>query len=258
MNRKKKLEPIIQNSLQYDVPSSKLIYKEPEHETWSIMAKKLMERKEQYFCQEYLECLKKINLNPTKVESLDQLNKKLHKLSGWKVQPVDGLIPLEKYMKLITCKIFPVAYHVRTPKEIEFAELPDYFHDVFGHLPLLCNKKFSDFLINYGEIALKYVDLPEGLKFLGNLLWYTSETGLIRQKQSIKAYGGAIITSESECLNMISHESKRSNFVTSKIMSTPYSHLKLQEHYFIIDSFDELSTIIENIENDIRQQFSIS
>jgi phenylalanine-4-hydroxylase len=53
---------------------------------------------------------------------------------------------------------------------------PDVFHDLFGHVPLLFDSMFSDYMQAYGAGGLKASRL-QACEYLARLYWYTVEFG---------------------------------------------------------------------------------
>ena len=51
---------------------------------------------------------------------------------------------------------------------------PDVFHDLFGHVPLLFNPTFADYMQAYGRGGLKASRLG-ACELLARLYWYTVE-----------------------------------------------------------------------------------
>ena len=77
------------------------------------------------------------------------------------------------------------------------------FHDLFGHVPLLFNPVFADYVQRYGAGGLKAHDLGAG-ELLSRLYWYTIEFGLIQQADGLRAYGAGILSSSAWTLISVS------------------------------------------------------
>jgi phenylalanine-4-hydroxylase len=179
---------------------------------------------------------------------IEELSRRLESISGWTLVPVTGLIPTKAFFYLLINKKYPITVSIRKPWEIDFSEQPDIFHDVCGHLPMLTNYKFIKFLTAYSIIALKYIYNDRAVDFLGRLYWYTYEMGLINEEGTCKPYGAAIITSAGEIANVRRADIPKYPFELSHIFSTPYNPYKLQNEYFVINSFDDLFNCIESLE----------
>ena len=48
---------------------------------------------------------------------------------------------------------------IRRPEQLDYLQEPDVFHDVFGHVPLLSDPVFADYMQAYGEGGLKALRL---------------------------------------------------------------------------------------------------
>ena len=66
-----------------------------------------------------------------------------------------GLIPDEAFFALLSQRRFPVPGWIRKPEEFDYVVEPDVFHDLFGHVPLLFNRMFADYMQAYGAGGLK-------------------------------------------------------------------------------------------------------
>ena len=100
------------------------------------------------------------------------------KATGWQIVCVPGLIPEEAFFALLAARKFPVTDWIRKPEEFDYVVEPDVFHDLFGHVPLLFNPVFADYMQAYGAGGLKASRL-DACELLARLYWYTVEFGLI-------------------------------------------------------------------------------
>ncbi|SKA44805.1 phenylalanine-4-hydroxylase, monomeric form [Chitinophaga eiseniae] len=224
------------------------LYQEADHHTWSQLFQKQNQLGNEHLASAYLEGYEKLRLDDRRIVRIEDISRRLEAISGWTLVPVSGLIPTRDFFYMLINKKYPVTVYIRQPHELDFSEQPDIFHDVYGHLPLLTNEKFTRFLTSYSIIALKYVNNDRAVDFLGRLYWFTYEMGLIMENGESKAYGGAIITSSEERANIASGAAPVYPFSLDQVMNTPYNPYKLQQQYFVINSFDELFNVIEGLE----------
>ncbi len=134
---------------------------------------------------------------PDRIPRFEQLNERLLKATGWEVVAVPGLIPEEAFFTLLANRRFPVTDWIRKPEEFDYVVEPDVFHDLFGHVPLLFNPMFADYMQAYGAGGLKASRL-DACERLARLYWYTVEFGLINTKEGLRAYGAGILSSTGE------------------------------------------------------------
>src|SRR4029078_5705080 len=103
----------------------------------------------------------------------------------------------EALLSLLANRRFPITGWLRKPEEVDYIVEPDVFHDLFGHVPLLFNPMFADYMQAWGAGGLKASRLYAS-ELLARLYWYTVEFGLILTPQGVRAYGAAILSSAGE------------------------------------------------------------
>ncbi|MBC7912715.1 MAG: phenylalanine 4-monooxygenase, partial [Pyrinomonadaceae bacterium] len=232
------------------------VYTKEDHKTWAILTKRGRKLHTGKISKEYLNGFEQLRLDQERIIKIDEISERLKSITGWSLIPVSGLIPTRDFFFMLLNKKYPITVSIRKPCEIDFSEQPDIFHDVFGHLPLLTNEKFLKFLTAYSIIAFKYVNNEKAIDFLGRLYWYTYEMGIINEDGENKPYGGAIITSAGEIDNIYNNNIPKHPFDLNHIFHTPYNPYKLQNEYFIINSFDDLFNSLENIESTLIESLS--
>jgi phenylalanine-4-hydroxylase len=149
-------------------------------------------------------------------------------------------VPDDVFFRHLSERRFPATNWIRRRDQMDYLQEPDVFHDIFGHVPLLVNPVFGDYLAAYGRGGLKALRLG-ALHYLARLYWYTVEFGLIRTASGLRIYGSGIVSSRGEsryCLE--SDQPKRIGFDLRRIMRTRYRIDDFQETYFVINGFDQL------------------
>ena len=123
---------------------------------------------------------------------------------------------------------------------MDYLQEPDCFHDVFGHVPLLINPIFADYMQAYGEGGMKAQSL-QVLPMLARLYWYTVEFGLIQTEHGLRIYGAGIVSSKAESVYSLASElPNRIGFDLQRILRTEYKIDDMQKTYFVINSFAQL------------------
>ncbi|WP_341893031.1 phenylalanine 4-monooxygenase [Variovorax sp. YR752] len=190
-------------------------------------------------CEEFIAAVKHLGA-PDRIPRFDALSETLHRATGWEVVAVPGLIPEEAFFALLAARRFPVTGWIRTPEEFDYVVEPDVFHDLFGHVPLLFNPMFADYMQAYGAGGLKASRL-EACEYLARLYWYTVEFGLITTPAGLRAYGAGILSSAGELRHSVTSPTpRRLPFDLERIMRTRYRIDDYQASYFVIDSFAQL------------------
>ncbi len=175
-----------------------------------------------------------------RIPRFEEVNERLYKATGWELVGVPGLIPEVPFFTLLANRKFPVTDWIRKPEEFEYIVEPDIFHDLFGHVPLLFNPVFADYVQRYGQGGLKAQGLGS-CEMLSRLYWYTIEFGLIREAGELRAYGAGILSSSGELAYSVqSPEPQRIALQLERTMRTRYKIDTYQQTYFVIDSFEQL------------------
>jgi phenylalanine-4-hydroxylase len=137
-------------------------------------------------------------------------------------------------------------------EQLDYLEEPDMFHDVFAHVPLLCNQDYVNFFKGISDIALKHIDNPQVVELLGRIYWFTIEFGLIREDGQLKIYGAGIISSKGETEFCLGNKAIRRDFDVTTIFNTRFRTDRIQEEYFVIESFEQLYNSLPEIEKFIQ------
>jgi phenylalanine-4-hydroxylase len=212
-------------------------YSEEDQETWRLLASRQSALAQKYACAEFLRGLETLGIDDT-IPDFDTVNARLERMTGWRIVGVPGLIPDAVFYDHLAHRRFPVTVWIRKRSELDYLVEPDLFHDFFGHVPLLTDPVFADYMQEYGK---RGVEAGPNVHLLARLYWYTVEFGLIRTKDGLKAYGAGILSSAAETRHALTDERvQRLPFEAMKVMRTPYEIDKLQHTYFVLDDFRQL------------------
>jgi phenylalanine-4-hydroxylase len=174
------------------------------------------------------------------------LNARLIAATGWQVVAVPGLVPDAVFFDHLANRRFPAGNFIRTPDQIDYLQEPDVFHDVFGHVPMLADPVFADYMVAYGKGGLRSLSFG-ALHKLARLYWYTVEFGLIREGGALRIYGAGIVSSYGESVFALDDMSpNRIGFDLERVMRTDYRIDDYQQNYFVINSLDQLLDVTVN------------
>lgn len=174
------------------------------------------------------------------IPDLDRLSARLRAATGWEIAPVPGLIPDDVFFAHLAERRFPSSFWIRRPEEIDYLVEPDVFHDVFGHVPLLFDPVFADYLQHYGLGGPKAI-AHDAVPILARLYWYMVEFGLIMTEDGLKAYGAGMLSSFGETqFSVDSPSPNRIAFQLERVMRTQYKIDTFQQTYFVLPSFAKL------------------
>jgi phenylalanine-4-hydroxylase len=214
-------------------------YTAAEHQLWGRLLDRQIALIGRYGAPQVVSGLEALRLD-RRVPRFDEASKVLEKATGWRIVAVPGLIPEQHFFAHLAHRQFPVTVWLRAPAEIDYLSEPDIFHDFFGHVPLLCDPVFADFMQAYGVAGAKAA-AEGGLKMLARLYWYCVEFGLIRTGTGLRAYGAGILSSAGETVFSIEDpRPHRIGFNLERVMRTDYLIDTYQKTYFVVDTFDQL------------------
>ena len=223
----------------YTVEQDWRAYTDADHEVWRALYRRQSALVQRYGCRDYVEGVERLQVADT-VPDFARANEQLAAATGWRIVAVPGLVPDNVFFDHLAARRFPVTSWIRRPDELDYLPEPDLFHDFFGHVPMLLNPVFADYMEAYGKGGQKAFRLG-GLKMLARLYWYTVEFGLIETQAGITAYGAGMLSSAGELPYSVEDaRPNRIRFALERIMTTDYMIDDFQKSYFVIRSFDEL------------------
>ena len=215
-------------------------YTPAEHDRWDRLYAKQADILPGRACAEFLEAVDKLELSRAGIPNMEKLSDRLERLTGWRVVPVTDLVPDDIFFDHLANRRFPAGAFIRPEEEFDYLEEPDIFHDIYGHVPLLANPVFADFMEAYGKGGNRALELGQ-LKNLARLYWYTVEFGLINTTDGLRIYGAGILSSPQESRFSLEDDSpNRVGFDLARIMRTRHIIDDFQQTYFVIDSFEQL------------------
>jgi phenylalanine-4-hydroxylase len=216
-------------------------YSAEEDAIWNDLFARQMEVLPGRAASAFMAGLQKLNLNRGGVPEFGRLSEDLGALTGWSVVPVPMLIPDHVFFWHLANRRFPAGNFIRTRETFDYIQEPDVFHDVFGHVPMLTDPTFADYMQEYGKAGWKAMRYNR-LKALGALYWYTVEFGLIEEAPGdVRAYGAGILSGPTEAVFAVEAQSpNRIMLNVDRVMRTDYVIDDLQPTYFVIESFEDL------------------
>src|SRR5246127_4064412 len=215
-------------------------YSEEDHAIWRLLFERQQRLLKGRACREYLDGLGELGVEANGIPDFRRLNDVLDAATGWRIVAVPGLVPDDVFFALLARRRFPATCFIRRLDQLDYLEEPDVFHDICGHVPLLMNPVFADYMQAYGEGGLKALRLGH-LRELARLYWYTVEFGLIGTPEGLRIYGSGILSSAGESVYSLDDpRPRRLRFDLRRIMRTRYRIDHYQQLYFVIADFQGL------------------
>ena len=215
-------------------------YTADEDGIWDALYARQMQVLPGRACSAFLAGLERLELGRGGVPAFDRLSADLSALTGWSVVPVPMLIPDHVFFWHLANRRFPAGNFIRTRDTFDYIQEPDVFHDVFGHVPMLTDPTYANYMQEYGRAGWKAMR-HNRLKALGALYWYTVEFGLIIEEGAPRVYGAGILSGPREAVFALEGRSpNRIMLNVDRVMRTDYVIDDLQPSYFVIESFADL------------------
>jgi phenylalanine-4-hydroxylase len=215
-------------------------YTPEEHRVWVTLYERQAALLPGRACEPYLNGLKALDLHGQGIPDFAEMNQRLSALTGWRVVAVPGLVPDEVFFDHLANRRFPAGRFIRRADQLDYLQEPDVFHDVFGHVPMLTDPTFADYMQAYGEGGRRAMRLGR-LHNLARLYWYTVEFGLLETPQGLRIYGAGIVSSRGESVFSLEDPSpNRLGFDLVRVMRTPYRIDDFQQVYFVLPSLQRL------------------
>ncbi|WP_033073989.1 phenylalanine 4-monooxygenase [Sphingopyxis sp. MWB1] len=224
----------------WTIPQNWEAFTADEHAMWDRLFARQAEMLPGRASEAFLRGIDVLRLEKPGIPDYRDLNARLKEASGWEVVAVPGLVPDDVFFDHLANRRFPAGNFIRTPEQLDYLQEPDVFHDVFGHVPMLADPVFADYMVAYGKGGLRALKF-DALKQLARLYWYTVEFGLIREHGALRIYGAGIVSSYAESVFALESDSpNRIGFDLARVMRTDYRIDDFQQNYFVIDSLDQL------------------
>lgn len=224
----------------WTIPQNWDAFTAEEHAVWDTLYERQIKLLPGRASKAFLRGLDLLKLSESGIPNFEELSERLMKATGWQVVAVPGLVPDDVFFDHMANRRFVAGNFIRRADQLDYLQEPDVFHDVFGHVPLLADPVFADYMEAYGRGGLRALE-HGALKQLSRLYWYTVEFGLIEEDDGLRIYGAGIVSSYGESRYALDSDSpNRIGFDLKRVMRTEYRIDDFQQNYFVIPSFDEL------------------
>lgn len=223
-------------------------YTEEDHEVWGILFRRQTQNLQDKACREYLDALQEMSevMHEGKVPDFGEVDEVLMAKTGWSIEVVPGLIPVEDFFALLAQQKFCSSTWLRKKSQLDYLQEPDMFHDTFGHIPLLMNEVYAGFVHRFGLLGLKFMHDPKKLVQLQRLYWFTIEFGLFSPGNTI--YGAGIISSYGETNHIWNDGVEVKPYSIKRVMDQHFINSEIQPFYFGVGDFSQLYHSLDEAE----------
>jgi phenylalanine-4-hydroxylase len=239
------------------------LYSEENHDAWRRLYNRMVPRWRQYANPRFLQGIDNLCLDPDRVPKLEDVNRFLSPLTGFKAKPVSGYIPSFLFFDCLRNREFPTTITIRDGRTLDYLPEPDIFHDIAGHVPMHTDRSFADTLVRFGDCAHTAAELTATIsdqaerirratsiiKAMARFFWFTVEFGLMRSSDGLKAYGSGLLSSFGELAYSVdSPDAQRYPVQLEWVINQYFEIDHFQPLYFIVDSFDHLYDLVGQLE----------
>jgi phenylalanine-4-hydroxylase len=244
------------------------LYSEANHHAWSKLFARMEDRWRRYANPRFLQGIDSLCLEPTRVPRLEDVNRFLSPLTGFKAKAVSGYIPSFLFFDSLRNREFPTTITIRDGATLDYLPEPDIFHDIAGHVPMHTDRAFADTLVRFGDCAHTAAEIVAGLrdekekirrvtsifKAMARFFWFTIEFGLMRGNGDLRVYGSGLLSSYGEISHSIDSPDVQRYPIQLEWVINQYFEI---DHYqpllFVVDSFDHLFELVGDLERWMRQ-----
>jgi phenylalanine-4-hydroxylase len=243
------------------------LYSDANHDAWRRLYSRMLPRWRQYANPHFLRGIDNLCLDPERVPRLDDVNRFLSPLTGFKAKAVSGYVPAFLFFDCLRNRAFPTTITIRDSRRLDYLPEPDIFHDIAGHVPMHTDKAFAETLVRFGDCAHTAAELVAAVKdeeqrvkrltsiFKGmaRFFWFTVEFGLMRSEDGLKGYGSGLLSSYGELAHAIDSPGvQRYPIQMEWVVNQHFEIDKYQPLLFVVDSFDHLFDLVGQLDRWMR------
>jgi phenylalanine-4-hydroxylase len=223
-------------------------YSAEDHEVWNLLFERQVRNLQEKAWSNYLECIPAVGIKSDSVPDFTLVENELENSTAWKIEVVKGIIPVDEFFGLLSNKRFCSSTWLRARHQLDYLEEPDMFHDTFGHIPLLADDKYAEFVKRFAELGLKFIGKEKAVLLLERLYWFTIEFGLMKENNELKIYGAGILSSFGESNHVFSDKVELKKFTVKDVLLQPFRNNEVQNLYFVVEEINELWNCLPEVE----------
>lgn len=214
-------------------------FTQEQNDIWAELVKRQLPEVREHACEMYLEGLEALSLPPERIPSLKELNRRITPQTGWKtVRTKVRYSDAVPWYRAFARKEFLVTDYMRGSDELDFTPEPDMFHDIFGHLPFMALRSYTDLQEMFAPAFVRADhEQRENIK---RLAWFSTEFGVVRENGVLKAFGAGLLSSHAEMRNVMEGRVPVEAFTTENVLARDKAIWSFNEVLFAFDSLEDL------------------
>lgn len=172
-------------------------YTDEEHAIWATVSRELRAKHETYAIRAFLEGKDALALPEDHVPQLQEVSDRLSSLTGFRLHPAAGLVPLDVFYGSLADRVFHSTQYLRHGSTPLYTPEPDILHEIVGHGNLLASPEVAEVKRLAGEAARR-CETEAGLQFVADVFWFTIEFGVMHEHGELRCYGAGLLSSYGE------------------------------------------------------------
>jgi phenylalanine-4-hydroxylase len=232
-------------------------YAAQNHEAWRRLYARMLPRWELYANPHFIAGIRALRLDPQRVPRLEDVNRFLYPLTGFRAKAVSGYVPAFQFFDCLRNREFPTTITIRPADQLDYLPEPDIFHDIAGHVPMHTDPHFAETLVRFGQCAhtaaklnASPAQLTSIVRAMARFFWFTIEFGLMRAGSGLKVYGSGLLSSYGEIEHAIeAHGVQRYPFQLEWVINQSFEIDHYQPLLFVVDSFEHLYGLVGELES---------
>jgi phenylalanine-4-hydroxylase len=242
-------------------------YTREDHGVWKQLYARMRPRWERFANDSYLKGLRSLCFDPERIPQLEDVNRFLCPLTGFRAKAVGGYLPACLFFDCLRNREFPTTITIRNASQLDYLPEPDIFHDIAGHVPMHTDPAFAEALVRFGECAHTAAERVAGIRIeserlaalnsmitaMARFFWFTVEFGLMRSRSGLKVYGSGLLSSFGEMEHSVeSPEVQRHPIQLEWVINQSFEIDHYQPLLFVTDSFDHLFSLVDRLDGWMR------
>ena len=172
-------------------------YAPEEDALWGLVSRELRAKHDRYACGEYLVATDRLALPADRVPQLGAVTGRLEWLTGFRLEPVPGLVPTRTFYAALAERRFLSTQYMRHHSVPFYTPEPDIVHELVGHGCMLASPIFAALYQAAGQ-ASRRAESAAALEFFSRVFWFTLEFGVLWEGGELRAYGAGLLSSFGE------------------------------------------------------------
>jgi phenylalanine-4-hydroxylase len=216
-------------------------YTAEEDDVWRVVSAELTARHARLACREYLSAAARLDLPRERVPQLREVDQRLQALTGFRLEPVPGLVPTRTFYGALAERRFLATQYVRHHSVPFYTPEPDIIHEVIGHANMLASPVFADLYQRAGK-ASQRATTNEALELFSRVFWFSVEFGVVSEDGELRAFGAGILSSFGEIERFRAADIQPVD--VPRMAKTHYDITRYQPILFAAASFNEMVEVV--------------